>query len=59
MNKITFILRPLPLLVVLFIPASSESAAEKLAAVLRKRDATLSGIWTVTEYQEKSNENYD
>ena len=57
MKKITYILLPLSLLVVLFIPTACEDAADDLAAALAGGDATLTGTWTVTGYQDKSGEN--
>ena len=57
MRKMTYILLPLFLLVGLFIPISCEDAADDLAAALSGGDATLTGTWTVTGYQDKSGEN--
>jgi len=57
MKKITYILLPLSLLVVLFIPTACEDAADDLAAALAGGDGPLTGTWTVTGYQDKSGEN--
>ena len=57
MKKLTYILLPFSFLVVLFIPTACEDAADDLAAALSGGDATLTGTWTVTGYQDKSGEN--
>ena len=57
MKKIKYMLLPLSLLVGLFIPTACEDAADDLADALAGGDATLTGTWTVTGYQDKSGEN--
>ena len=57
MRIIKYILLPLTLLIFLLIPTACEDAADDLADALAGGDATLTGTWTVTGYQDKSGEN--
>ena len=59
MKKIKYMLLPLSLLVGLFIPTACEDAADDLADALAGGDATLTGTWTVTGYEDKLGENCD